>query len=351
MDIDTTHPVLVTGATGYVAGWIIKGLLDGGATVHATVRDPGATSRLQHLVDMADGSPGTLRFFRADLLEAGSYAEPMAGCRVVLHTASPFKTDVKDPQKELVDPAVLGTRTVLETADATPSVTRVVLTSSVVAIYGDVADIVEAPGGRLTEQVWNTTSSLDHQPYSYSKTLAEREAWRIADAQDRWRLVAINPSLVIGPSSGPQPSSDSFAIVKQLGDGTMRMGAPRLGMGVVDVRDVAQAHLAAAFLPDASGRNIVSGHETTILELGQALRERFGDRLPLPNRAIPKSLLWLVAPAVGQTRQFVARNVGYPWRADTSKSRRELGMTYRPMKATIEEMVEQMLEAGAFAKA
>ena len=66
---------------------------------------------------------------------------------------------------------------------------------------------------------------------------------------------------------------------------------------------------------------------------------------------IPKGLLWLVAPAVGQTRQFVARNVGYPWRADTSKSRRELGMTYRPMKVTIEDMVEQMLEAGAFAKA
>ena len=118
-------------------------------------------------------------------------------------------------------------------------------------------------------------------------------------------------------------------------------------MGIVDVRDVARAHLAAAFLADASGRNIVSGHETTILEVGQALRERFGDRLPLPNRAIPKSLLWLVAPAVGQSRRFVARNVGYPWRADTSKSRRELGMTYRPMKDSIEEMVEQMLEARA----
>ena len=103
----------------------------------------------------------------------------------------------------------------------------------------------------------------------------------------------------------------------------MRMGAPRLGMGVVDVRDVAQAHLAAESLPDASGPNIVSGHETTTPELGQALRERFGDRLPLPNRAIPKALLWLVAPAVGQTRQFVARNVGYPWRADTSQSGRE----------------------------
>jgi dihydroflavonol-4-reductase len=350
VDIDTSHPVLVTGATGYLAGWIIKGLLDGGATVHATVRDPDATARLQHLLDMADGSPGTLRFFRADLLDEGSYAEPMSGCRVVLHTASPFKNVVQDPQKELVDPAVLGTRTVLETADATPSVTRVVLTSSCVAIYGDAADCADAPGGRLTESVWNTTSSLEHQPYSYSKTLAEREAWRIADAQDRWRLVAINPSLIIGPSSGPQPTSDSFAIVKQLGDGTMRMGAPRLGMGIVDVRDVARAHLAAAFLPDASGRNIVSGHETTILELGQALRPRFGDRLPLPNRALPKWLVWLVAPAVGQSRHFVARNVDHPWHADTSKSQRELGMTYRPMTETIEEMAEQMLAAGAFTK-
>src|SRR3954447_956907 len=127
--VDTSVPVLVTGATGYVAGWIVKGLLDAGVTVHAAVRDPQNTGKVQHLLDLADRSPGALRLFAADLLRDGSYTEAMQGCGIVLHTASPFTTRVKDPLRELIDPAVQGTRTVLESADAVPSVTRVVLTS------------------------------------------------------------------------------------------------------------------------------------------------------------------------------------------------------------------------------
>ena len=105
--IDTSTPVLVTGATGYVAGWIVKGLLEAGVTVHAAVRDPGDHARTADLEALGRASPGEIRFFRADLLEEGSYAEAMAGCRIVLHTASPFTTRVRDPQAELVDPALL----------------------------------------------------------------------------------------------------------------------------------------------------------------------------------------------------------------------------------------------------
>ncbi|MFE3639225.1 NAD-dependent epimerase/dehydratase family protein [Streptomyces sp. NPDC059168] len=347
--VDTSAPVLVTGATGYVAGWLVKGLLDAGVTVHAAVRDPHNTAKIQHLVDFAEKSTGDIRFFAADLLSDGSYAEAMAGCRVVFHTASPFTTQVKDPQRELVDPAVLGTRTVLESANATPSVQRVVLTSSCAAIYTDASDCAKAPGGRLTEDVWNTTASLDYQPYSYSKLLAERTAWDIADAQDRWRLVVINPSLVIGPSVNAQPTSESFSIVRQLGDGTLRRGAPRAGIGVVDVRDLARAHIAAGYLPDARGRHILSGHDTDVLELAQVLLPRFGDRFPIPRRALPKPLVWLAAPSAGLTRAFVSRNVGVEWHADNGKSRRELGMAYRPLQDSMEDMFEQLVEKGTVA--
>lgn len=344
--IPTHAPVLVTGATGYVAGWIVKRLVEAGVTVHAAVRNPKDKAKIAHLEAMANAGPGTVRFFAADLLQPGSYAQAMAGCEVVLHTASPFTTAVKDPQRELIDPALLGTRNVLEEASRTASVRRVVLTSSCAAIYTDAADCADAPGGVLTEAVWNTTASLEHQPYSYSKTLAEQEGWRLAKAQSRWRLVVVNPSLVIGPGTSPLATSESFNIVRQLGDGTMKMGAPRAGFGVVDVRDLAQAHLAAAFIPGAEGRHIVSGHDTDLLSVGQSLLPRFGDRFPLPRRALPKWLVWLVAPLSGLTRKFVARNVDHAWRADNSKSRKALGMTYRPLQQSMEDMFGQMVDAG-----
>ncbi len=351
LSIPVDQPVLVTGATGYVAGWIVRRLVEAGVTVHAAVRDPGDTRKLAHLQAMSDAGPGTVRFFAADLLQPGSYARAMAGCAVVLHTASPFTTSVKDPQRELVDPALLGTRNVLEEASRTASVRRVVLTSSCAAIYTDAADCADAPGGVLTEAVWNTTASLTHQPYSYSKTLAEQEGWRLARLQSQWRLVVVNPSLVVGPATNPRPTSESFNIVRQLGDGTMKAGAPRAGFGVGDVRALAQAHLAAAFLPDAEGRHIVSGHDTDLLSVGQSLLPRFGDRYPLPRRALPKWLVWLVAPMSGLTRRFVSRNVDHAWHADNRKSREALGMRYRPLQESMNDMFAQMVAEGCFDKA
>ncbi|WP_417709886.1 NAD-dependent epimerase/dehydratase family protein [Roseibium aggregatum] len=347
----TDEPVLVTGATGYVAGWLVKELLDAGITVHATIRDPGDTRKTAHLQEIAATAPGTLRFFKADLLNEGSYAEAMAGCAIVFHTASPFTSSVKDPQRELIDPAVKGTRNVMETAARTPGVKRVIVTSSCAAIYTDAIDCSKAPGGVLTEDVWNTSASLDYQPYSYSKTLAEQEAWKIAEAQERFKLVTVNPSLVIGPALNDRPTSESFNIVRQMGDGTMKRGAPKLGLGVVDVRDLARAHMEAGYREDADGRHIISGHNTNILELGKALIEKYGDRYPVPRQSLPKWIVWLVGPIVGDiSRKFVANNVDVKWRADNTKSKRALGMTYRPMKTSMEEMFQQMIDAGAFGK-
>ncbi|MGB6037772.1 MAG: NAD-dependent epimerase/dehydratase family protein, partial [Cryomorphaceae bacterium] len=181
--IDKTKPVMVTGANGYVASWLVKRLLDDGLTVHAAVRNPDNHKKIQHLEDAAKKSKGTLKFFAADLLKEGSYMAAMEGCELVYHTASPFTTDVKDPQKELIEPAVNGTANVLNTANEVSSVKRVVVTSSCAAIYTDAIDTVNAPGGRLTEEVWNDTASLNYQPYSYSKTLAERKAWEINEKQ------------------------------------------------------------------------------------------------------------------------------------------------------------------------
>lgn len=352
--IDPQAPVLVTGATGYVAGRLVERLLAQGHTVHAAVRNPDDASKLRFLKALTAGAPApSIRFFRADLLEPGSYGEGMGGCELVFHTASPFTTSVRDPVAELVEPARLGTRNVLEEAERTPSVKRVVVTSSCAAVYGDNADLRKTPDGVFTEEVWNTSSSVDHQPYSYSKTLAEREAWEIAGRQDRWDLVAVNPSLVLGPGLDPRGTSESFAIMRQFGDGTLKMGVPRCGFGVVDVRDVAEAHYRAGFTPEAKGRYIVSGHDSDLAELAAILRKHFGGRYPIPTRILPKWLVWLVGPWVneGMTRRFVSRNIGLPWKADNGKGVRELGLAYRPLEGTVVEFFQQMADAGAFGAA
>ncbi|MES0812138.1 NAD-dependent epimerase/dehydratase family protein [Roseibium sp. SCPC15] len=351
MKVSTDAPVLVTGASGYVAGWLVRELLEAGVTVHAAVRNPDHTAGLAHLTSIADGAPGSIRFFKTDLLDEGSYAEAMNGCSIVFHTASPFAVNVRNPKKELIEPAVNGTRNVLETAIKTKSVERIVVTSSCAAMYSDAIDCHSAPGGLLTEDVWNTTASLSYQPYSYSKTLAEKEAWKIAAGQERFKLVTINPSLVIGPALSKKPTSESFNIVRQMGDGTMKQGAPKLGIGAVDVRDLAKAHVAAGFLEEVEGRHIVSGHNTNLLELGKSLIEKYGDRYPVPRKSLPKWIVWAVGPIIGGIpRKFVTNNVDIKWRADNSKSKQALGVTYRPFKESMEDMFQQMIDAGTFRK-
>jgi nucleoside-diphosphate-sugar epimerase len=342
-------PVMVTGATGYIAGWLVRNLLEKGYMVHAAVRDSGNPAKVGHLQELADSLPGDIRFFESDLLKEGSYAEAMRDCSVVFHTASPFLLKFENPQTDLIEPALSGTRNVLASVNATTSVKRVVVTSSCAAIYGDNADVQQTAGGEFTEEDWNTTSSLEHKPYSYSKTLAEREAWKMAKAQDRWTLVAINPSLVLGPGIQKGITSGSFQLIRDLAGGKMKSGVPDYGFGAVDVRDVAKAHLRAGLdIAVPSGRYIVSGHDSSLLELAAILRIRYGDAFPVPRRVLPKWLAWLFGPLVDKsvTRRLIARNVGISAPFNHEKSVRELGLNYRSLEESLLEMVEEMVEAG-----
>ena len=347
--IDSSKPILVTGANGYVASWLVKYLLDEGHTVHCAVRNPENEAKVGHLREAANNSKGNVKFFKADLLTPGAYKEAMEGCELVYHTASPFTLDVKDPQKELIEPAEKGTANVLQAANEIPTVKRVVVTSSCAAIYTDAIDTVNAPGGQITEDVWNTTASLDYQPYSYSKTRAEQKAWEMQKAQDRWDLVTINPSFVLGPALNPKnTSSESVNILKQLAGGDMKMGAPKMGIGMVDVRDVAEAHYKAGFTPEAHGRYITSAHGTDFVEMGRVLAEKYGDKYPLPTRALPKWFLMLVGPMADKrfTRKFVRNNVNIPWKADNSKIQKELGISFRTMKETLQQAFDVLVKEG-----
>ncbi|MGH8505790.1 MAG: SDR family oxidoreductase [Stenotrophobium sp.] len=345
--INSSAPVLVTGAAGYIASWLVKDLLEAGHTVHGTVRDPHKKKGLEHLHKLAAAHPDKLKLFAADLLTSGSFDIAMQGCELVMHTASPFViSGIKDAYEDLVRPAVEGTRNVLESANRCASVKRVVLTSSEAAIYGDNIDAKDAPNHTLDESNWNTSSSLEHQPYPYSKVSAEKEAWAIQKKQSRWDLVTINPGLVLGPSLTRASASTSLVFIKQLTNGTMFPAAPDLPMGVADVRDVAQAHFKAGFTPQAQGRHAISAGDSTPLEMGRLLRKRFGGKYKFPLFQAPKLMVWLAAPMAGLTRKYVELNVGHPLHFDSSKSRRELKLKYRPLEQTLADHFNQLLDDG-----
>lgn len=339
-------PILVTGASGYLASWIVRFLLEDGYTVHGTVRDKNNPQKVKHLTEIADREKGTLRLFEADLLQEGSFREAMSECRWVIHTASPFKLRVKDPQEELVAPARAGTRHVLDTVNQQLQVERVVLTSSVAAIYGDAIELADKASGKFTEEDWNLTSDLKHQAYAYSKTIAEKEAWAIAEAQDRWQLTTINPSFVMGPSLSDRTDGTSTDFMLSMVDGRFKSGVPELYFGIVDVRDVAMAHLRAAFNDEASGRHILSNVEMSALEISGVLRTEFGKKYPLPRRVLPRWLLYLVGPFLGLSWRYVSRNVGYPIRFDNAYSMEDLGMVYRPIEETLIEQVHDFERKG-----
>lgn len=345
MSTEIRKKVMVTGANGYVAGRLVEVLLKAGYTVHAAVRNPSDLDKVEALLNLDRELPGTLILFDADLLKEGSYDAAAEGCEVIYHTASPFIRSVENVQRDLIDPALKGTRNVLETANRVESVERVVLTSSCAAIFGDSIDLQVIPNHTIDESMWNTSSSEKHQAYSYSKTVAEKEAWKIAEAQDRWKLVVINPSLVIGPGLNPKGTSESFAIFKQIGNGDMRFGAIDFNIGCVDVRDLAIAHYHAGMLPNASGRHIISAHNSGIQELASLVKKNY-PKYPIRTHLNPKWLVKLIAPMIGLSREEVNKNVGFPWKADNSKSIKELNMHYRPLEESVCEFMEFLIEGG-----
>ena len=345
-------PILVTGANGYIASWLVRRLLELGVNVHATVRDAKDPTKTDHLRTIALDRPGTLSLFDADLLEAGAFDRAMTGCHVVFHTASPLIVrDVVNPVRDLVQPATRGTRHVLAAANRISSVRRVVLTSSIVAIYGDAADLEGIEADRFDESHWNSTSNAHHQPYSYSKTLAERLAWEIAGRQDRWDLVAVNPGLVLGPSLSRHTSAEGVLVMRDFGNGYYRFGAPELEFAIVDVRDVAEGHLRAGFIPEARGRHVLVSETLSLIEIASILRNHFGDGYPFPRQTVSKVVALMLAPRRRIPQAVARRNLGYPLRFDNRYAKDALGMTFRPAAESIVDHFRQLLEDGLVSRA
>ena len=345
--IDKNKAILVTGATGYIASWIIKYLVDDGFIVHGTVRSLTSTKKNKHLQKITESGKGELKLFEADLIKEGSFKDAMNGCELVIHTASPFVIQgIKNPHEQLIKPALDGTRNVLRSVNEITSVKRVVLTSSVVAIYGDAIDIRKVESGKFTEKEWNETSTETHQPYNRSKTLAEKEAWKMVKEQDRWDLLVINPGFVMGPSLSNRVDSTSIDFMRSMVNGKYASGVPDFYFSFVDVREVAKAHINAGLLEKASGRHILVNEVKRAIDIANSLRETFHNKYKIPTKVLPNFLLYLMGPFIGFPWKYLRRNLGIPFTFDSSYSKTDLGIEYRPLAQTFADHVEQLDRDG-----
>lgn len=342
----TSTPVCVTGASGFIATHIVCHLLARGYRVRGTVRDPARKADLRFLTSLP-GAAERLGLVYGDLLDPKGWDAAVAGCDYVVHTASPYQLDVRDPQRGLVDPAVLGTRHVLD-ACLWAGVKRVVLTSSIAAV-------TDEPDSRrvLTEADWNTASSLKRNPYYYSKVLAEREAWKMVnDERAPFELVVINPYLVIGPSlsSGRNYSTDIFI---NLAKGVYP-AIPALTWGCVDVRDVAEAHVRAMETPAASGRYLCAHENLSARQMVEFMRE-FGVRGRLPALGMDGAAGTAILRLLSQFQpkglgSFMRSHLGRVPAFDNSKIRRQLGLEFRPVRSTVMDTLEDLSARGLIAR-
>jgi len=329
----------ITGLTGFIAAHAAAQLLARGDRVRGTVRSLAKAEGNARLIGLP-GAAERLEIVEADLLTEGSYDKAVAGVATVFHMASPYSLEFKDAQRDLVDPAVKGTLNVLAACARSPSVKRVVLTSSMAAV-------TDEPDGRvLTEADWNTKSSLTRNPYYFSKSEGERAAWAFMEREKpAFDLVVINPFLVIGPSLTPGLNTSNQIIVEALTG--VFPAIMQLNWGMVDVRDVALAHILAADNPAAKGRYLCAAENISMRQLIDILKPlaRPGDKLP--TRAIDFWLGSFIGRFFAFTQppgaaSYMKTHLGHRVDFDTGKIQKELGLRYRDIRSTINETVSDL---------
>ena len=334
----TGQTVLVTGGSGFVASHLVLQLLEAGHDVRTTVRTLSNRRKLSPLEALQRRFPGRLTLFEADLLVEGSFDEAVNGCSIVHHVASPFllPEKIKDGRRQMLEPALTGTRNVLNSVNRCGSVRRVVMTSTVGAIFGVYADVLAMDGKILSERYFNESSTLGNNPYHYAKTEAEKEAWKLCGAQSRWSLVTINPGMILGPSLTPASESGSLFLIDEMLKGYFFYGMPDLSLTTVDVRDVARAHIAAADQANAQGRYILAAPRmTSFVEISTILKRVHNRPYLLPRHRVPDILVRLIGPFFGLTQDYIRDHLGIRFDVDNRRSIDELGITYRPIEETL----------------
>lgn len=335
--------VLVTGGSGFIAQHCILQLLEQGYTVRTTVRSAGREKSIRAALSEAGQPTGVnLSFVVADLTGDAGWAEAVAGCDYVLHVASPLPHVTPKNEDELLIPARDGTLRVLRAARPA-GVKRVVLTSAFMAVgYG-----YPHTDRLFTEEDWTVTDGPGVSVYAKSKAVAERAAWDFMAAEGgSMELATIIPVAVLGPVIAKEVTG-SNELVRRLLDGAFP-GYPDFYMPIVDVRDVAKAHLLAMTTADAAGQRFItsSGAAFSMKQVGGILKENLGEKAKrVPRRSIPNFVL-RAAALFDKTVREIAPDLGYARKMSSEKARRVLGWQPRPPEIAIIETAESLIKNG-----
>lgn len=334
-----SETVVVTGAAGYVGAYVVRELLERGYRVRATVRDAADKKKNAHLQALAGGD--RLEIHSADLEVAGSFEQAMSGASYLVHTASAVMLAAKDPQREIVDVAVTGTRNVITTALAAGTVKRIVMTSSIAAVASP-----DRPKRYVfAEGDWNDAATVKNDPYSLSKVEAERTARRLLDGK-AVEFVAICPGLVLGPVLSEAHLRTSPAVLFELLSGKFP-GVPNLHFQVVDVRDVARAHALALTQEKPSSRYVCVNSGMGMRQMADILRSTCPrgrtPRLPLPDVAMYATALFDKRLSLS----FLRRNLGSAPAFDNTRIKKDLGLELRPPEVSVADTARS-IESGGY---
>lgn len=337
-----TQTVLVSGGSGYIAGFLIRQLIGEGWTVHTTVRRLTSEGRVRELLALDDAAQSRLKFFAADLGHDAGWVEAARACSHVAHVASPVPAGaVKDPEQMIAD-ARDGALRALRAA-RTAGVRRFVLTSSVAAICGGRGRGIH----HFTEADWTPLDGVGVSPYGRSKTIAERAAreWVASQGGDM-EFLSINPAVCLGPVWSAD-YSPSVMIIQRMLDGSLR-GCPDLGFGIVDVRDVADLHVRALRTPGlANERFIASGPFMKLIEIARLLQAELGaEAARVRARPVPDWIMRGVALFDAQARSFLPE-LGSVRAFDVSHARDRLGWQPRPVRQTILDAARSLIALRA----
>jgi dihydroflavonol-4-reductase len=327
--------VLVTGGSGFIAGWCIAELLNRGYLVRTTVRNMSKAAAVQAAVATVTDSKDRLTVIAADLTSDDGWDAAMAGCDYVLHVASPLGVST-DPN-DLILPALDGSLRILRAA-VKAGVKRVVMTSAAAAArppYGSerVSD----------ETIWADPDDPQFDAYRKSKILSERAAWDFMHANaGQTSLTTILPSAVFGPVLTKE-NLGSVQIIQRLLDGRPA-GIPRLGFWVVDVRDLADLHIRAMTAPQAAGQRFIAAGEFMWMEdIAKTLRSGLGERaVKVPTRRLPNFVVRILSLFVPVLR-LLRRDLGRKNLLTSEKARQKLGFSPRPSTTTIVDCAESLL--------
>ncbi|MFI6339267.1 NAD-dependent epimerase/dehydratase family protein [Streptomyces sp. NPDC050535] len=329
--------VLVTGGTGFVAGWCIVELLEQGYDVRTTVRGASREEAVLTAVSSAVDPAGRLSFAVADLTSDEGWAEAVEGCEYVLHVASPLGADAPKDPDALIAPARDGALRVLRAAtDA--GVRRVVMTSACAAANPPLA----TPDSVSDETRWTDTDDPTLTAYRKSKAVAEQAAWNhMRDHEGPTTLATVLPGAVFGPLLDAA-NRGSVQVIERLLSGRMP-GTPRIGFEVVDVRDLADIHVRAMTSPQAAGQRFIAvGDFLWMSEIAQELRGALGDAAgKVPTRKLPDFAVRLLArfdPGV----RAVAPYLGRKHLHSADKARRTLSWQPRPAAETLADCARSL---------